>query len=135
MASTRGLDQGIYLIDLLLKSPDSLVRIFERCKWLRHLRTLFTINFGAINFGENIFGEISAIHGIATEIRRLKNFGVKNFRLCTSSPKFIVNNLFYSGHRKPNFWKDTLTSSGSAKVEISRRPQPHLSCCPTELPQ
>ena len=50
--------------------------------------TSFTINFGAINFGEKNFGEInfgeiSAIQRIATEIRSLKNFGVKKFRLGT----------------------------------------------------
>ena len=44
----------------------------------------FTINFSAIDFGENIFGEInfggiSAIHRISTEIRQLKNWLTENF--------------------------------------------------------
>ena len=55
------------------------------CSRLKHLDTLFTINFdddifGAINFGDNIFGginfgEISTIHRISIEIRSLKIFG------------------------------------------------------------
>ena len=60
--------------------------------------TLSTINFGAINFGDNIFGgtnfgEISIIHRISIEISSLKIFGVTNFRLGTSSPKFIISNV------------------------------------------
>ena len=58
------------------------------------LFTLFTINFGAINFGDNIFGginfgEISRIHRISIEIRSLKIFGVTNY----FTPKFIVSNV------------------------------------------
>ena len=63
--------------------------------------TLYTIIFGAINFGENIFGEInfgkiSAIYRISTEARPLKIFGVKNFRLGSSSPKLFHTEI----HRK-----------------------------------
>ena len=50
--------------------------------------------FGAINFGDNIFGgikfgEISTIHRISIEIRSLKIFGETNFRFGTSSPKLF----------------------------------------------
>ena len=47
--------------------------------------TLFTIIFGAINFGANIFGginfgEISTIHRISIETRSSKFFAVKIYR-------------------------------------------------------
>ena len=51
--------------------------------------TLLIINFGDKIFGEMNFGESSPIHRISTEIRPLKIFGVINFRLGTSSPKFF----------------------------------------------
>ena len=59
--------------------------------------TLFTINFGAINFGDNIFGginfdEISTIHRISIEIRSLKIFGVTN--LGTSPPKLFHTEIY-----------------------------------------
>ena len=56
-------------------------------------------NFGAMNFGDNIFGginigEISTIYQISIEIRSLKIFGVTNFRLATSSPKLFHTEIF-----------------------------------------
>ena len=61
--------------------------------------TLFTINFGAIYFRDNIFGginfgEISTIHRISIEIRSLKIFGVKNSRWGTSSPKLFHTEIY-----------------------------------------
>ena len=64
------------------------------------IHKLFTINFGAINFGDNIFGginfgEISTIHGISIDIRSLKIFGVTNFRLGISSLKLLFHAEIY----------------------------------------
>ena len=68
-------------------------------QWCEKEPTLFTINFGAINFGDNIFGGINfgknlTIHRISIEIRSLKIFGVTNFRLGTSSPKLFHTEIY-----------------------------------------
>ena len=68
--------------------------IFPINRYLERVVHYFTINFGAINFGDNIFGginfgEISTIHQISIEIRSLENF-----RLGTSSPKLFHTEIY-----------------------------------------
>ena len=86
------------------------LRLFQKKNTAAHIKfifvtrwakcfTLFTIDFGAINFGDKIFGsinigEISTIHRISIEIRSLKIFGVTNFRLSTSSPKLFHTEIY-----------------------------------------